>query len=458
MHRINRSVAKCFSVAVLSLFLAFSAMAAPKDVLKCYYRIGDITPTDHVVLAGFAARKGLSTTIHRQLKSHCLVISKRSEKVCIITNDLMEISPEFSEEIRKMISEKSHIPYDHIFMTCIHTHSAPRTGGWCSEPGESNYNYHFQCQKGIVDNAVAAITASETLYKPFSMEVARGHCEMNTNRCEKDGPIDRDVYALRLLDSKKQPIVALLNYSCHPVSLNWRSMVVSNDYTGYTCEALSAQWKCPVFFFTGASGNIDPAGGLKSDTLYTKSKGVMLSDAIINQPFKRIKSDKTLCIANQELHLPYQVDTVTEEALNKHVETLMAMSGVSESWKDDVARWQKRTLKKIQDHQVLNYLPFHIGAVNVGGVILLFTQGEPFCEYQMNLRKQFPDRYVFFDAYCNGQNSYLPSAYAFSSTNKGYDYEKKEMHVYIDAPFPLSDKMPACYEKGIHDIVKAVIK
>lgn len=458
MIKINYKAIQIMSIAILALSIAIPSMATPKDGLTCYYRIGDITPTDHVVLAGFAARKGLSTTIHRQLKSNCLVIAKKSEKICIITNDLMEISPEFSVEIRKEISNNSGIPYDHIFMTCIHTHSAPRTGGWCSEPGQSNFNYHNQCKKGIIDNAVAAIKASSTLYKPFTLEVAKGFCEMNSNRCEKNGPIDRDVYALRLIDKAHKPIVALLNYSCHPVSLNWRSMVVSNDYTGYTCEALAKKWGCPVFFFTGASGNVDPAGGLKADTLYTQTKGQMLSDAIIGAKFKSIKTNNALRLANKELHLPYQADTVTEDALNKHVETLLSMSGVSESWKDDVKNWQKRTIKKIREHQVQNYLPFHIGAVNIGGVILFFTQGEPFCEYQMELRKQFPKRQILFNAYCNGQNSYLPSQYAMDSTNKGYDYEKKEMHVYIDAPFPLSEKMPEYYEKGIHDIVETVIK
>jgi hypothetical protein len=308
----------------------------------------------------------------------------------------------------------------------------------------------------IVENAVETITAEHGLFRPFRLEVAKGSCLMNTNRCEKDGPCDRDVYALRFVDTSGKPIVAMLNYSCHPVSLGWQSNVVAPDFTATTCRQLQQAWGCPVFYFTGASGNIDPAGGLKADTTYTAGKGRMVADAIETTSFSKLPASNELKVATREIHLPYSVDSITPQAITDEVEAMGKLDGVSASWNDDYHRWEKETRRKLAEGKVKNYLPFHIGAVNMGGAILFFTQGEPFCEYQMELRKANPGKEILFIAYTNGQNSYLPSAYAYASSNPGYNYEKKEMHVYIGAPYPLSDKMPAVYSSGIEKMVREV--
>jgi hypothetical protein len=439
-------------IIVFLLSTPFSLLA--KSAFSCNIGVADITPLDSVVLAGFAARKGLSTAIHYPLKTHCLVIKKSVQKVCIITNDLMEISIELTHKIKKEIAEKSGIPYECVFIHCIHTHSAPRVEGWCSVPGKPNWNYRNATIKTIVDNAVATILADESAYQPFTFEIAKSECDMNTNRCEKNGPCDHDVYALRLVNKKGNPIIALLNYSCHPVSLNYLSLVVSTDFPGITCKQLSEEWKCPVFYFTGASGNINPAGGLKTDTAYTEKKGRMLAESIERAKFEKLSQSDELRIVNREIHLPYQIDSITVEAVNAHVKQITQWKGVSDTWVDDVYRWQERTLQKLANKEVRNYLPFQIAAVNIGGVILFFTQGEPFCEYQQFLRKSLPGRNIFFIAYTNGQNSYLPSKHAY--VTQGYDYETKQMHVYIDAPFPLSDKMPDVYEAAIKGIVETV--
>ena len=90
----------------------------------------------------------------------------------------------------------------------------------------------------------------------------------------------------------------------------------------------------------------------------------------------------------------------------------------------------------------------HLHGLDVDGVIFFFSDGEPFCEYQMEARKAFPDRTVFFAGYTNGQNSYLPSEHAYE-VRKGYEYEIEQMHVYIKAPYPLSEKMPSTYREGV---------
>ena len=122
----ERIVAKFWAACLL---LAALLSCTPESEYLCNYRVAEISTTDSTVLAGFAARNGLSDGVHRDRMSHCLVLQKGGEKICIISNDLMEVGIETADEIRSAIAEKSGLPMDHILMHCIHTHSAPRTGG-----------------------------------------------------------------------------------------------------------------------------------------------------------------------------------------------------------------------------------------------------------------------------------------------------------------------------------------
>lgn len=408
------------------------------------------------MLAGFAARKGLSEGIHDSLKTHCIVIKNDSTAICIITNDLMEVSTStYADIIRAQIAQKSGLPIEHIFMNTTHTHSAPRVGGYWADEGGPNYEYRDSSMRIIIDNAVSAINAEESKFQPFTIAVAKSKCDIGGNRCEKNGPKDEEVYAVKFLEKRGKPIFSILNYSCHPVSLSHKSQWVSTDYPGAACRTLQKEWKCPVFYFTGASGNIDPASGLKARPDYTDSLGTALALSIKDATFTKLAISNRLDIVNRELHLPYAIDTITKEAVRIHAEQLVRCKGVSGSWVDDVYRWRDGIYEDLDQGKVVNYLPFNVGAANIGGLIFFFTQGEPFCEYQINLRKAFPDNNIIFVAYTNGQNSYLPSAHAFE-VEKGYEYETKQMHVYVHAPYVLSSSMPDVYESQIKDLVNTI--
>ena len=74
----------------------------------------------------------------------------------------------------------------------------------------------------------------------------------------------------------------------------------------------------------------------------------------------------------------------------------------------------------------------------------------------MEARKAFPGRTVIFAGYTNGQNSYLPSAHAYEY-RKGYEYEIEQMHIYIKAPYPLSETMPEAYAGAIQKTIQQAL-
>ena len=414
--------------------------------LKMSYSSADISTTEdeHTMLAGFAARSKLHDGIHQHLYTHCLVVGDGVQKVCIISNDLMEVSPALSDTIRTMIAEKSGLAVDNILMHNIHTHSAPRSGGWCTVPGGPTRAWKDRRVETVVDNAVKNIAAEG---RPFRLEVGKGSTAINGNRCEKGGPVDHDVYVARFLQ-KGKPVVSIVNLACHPVCMGAGSLLLSSDYPGICGKYLSEAWGGEVFQLTGASGNMDPALGPKMAE-YAEECGKSLADSLVNFKFSKVPSKGILRLVNETVDLPYQIDTVTPEAVIAHADSLAASARtVFPRFADDVMGWKAEILERFEEGPVASKLRYHLHGVDMDGIIFFFSDGEPFCEYQMEARAAFPDRTVFFAGYTNGQNSYLPSERAYE-VRKGYEYEVEQMHVYIKAPYPLSERMPSVYREGV---------
>ena len=437
------SISKYF----LSALVLLGTLCGCRGVgLKMSYSSADISTTEdeHTMLAGFAARSKLHDGIHQHLYTHCLVLGDGTRKVCIISNDLMEISPALADTVRALIAEKSGLAVDNILMHNIHTHSAPRSGGWCNVPGGPNRAWKDRMVETVVDNAVKNIAAEG---KPFKLEIGKGSTSINGNRCEKGGPVDHDVYVARFLQ-KGKPVVSIVNLACHPVCMGAGSLLLSSDYPGICGKYLSEAWGGEVFQLTGAAGNMDPALGPKM-VEYAEECGKSLADSLVDIKFSKVPSKGILRLVNETVDLPYQIDVVTPEAVIAHADSLAASARtVFPRFADDVMGWKEEILERFEEGPVASKLRYHLHGVDLDGVIFFFSDGEPFCEYQMEARAAFPDRTIFFAGYTNGQNSYLPSERAYQ-VRKGYEYEVEQMHVYIKAPYPLSEKMPSVYREGV---------
>ena len=438
---------------LLAALLAVACNGGGK--LTCSYSSADISTTEeeHVVLAGFAARNALSDGIHQHLYTHCLVLGDGTQKVCIISNDLMEISPAISDTIRTMIAEKSGLALDNILMHNIHTHSAPRSGGSSVVTGGTNRAWKERMVATVVDNAVKTIGAKG---EPFTLEIGKGQTSINGNRCEKEGPVDHDVYVARFFQHGK-PLVSIVNLACHPVCMGPGSYLLSSDYAGVNARYLSEAWGGEVFQLTGAAGNMDPAQGPKR-VEYAEQCGKELADALKDIPFEKVPSKGLLRLVNETVDLPYQIAEVTPEAVIRHADSLAASARTTfPRFADDVMGWKDEILKRFAEGPVPSKLRYHLHGLDVDGILFFFSDGEPFCEYQMEARASFRDRTVFFAGYTNGQNSYLPSEHAYQ-VRKGYEYEIEQMHVYIKAPYPLSERMPSTYREGVLRTIRETIE
>ena len=351
----------------LSLLLMLSVLSCSRGGLTMSYRSADISTTEdeHVVLAGFAARDKLSDGIHQHLFTHCLVLGDGTQKVCIISNDLMEISPAISDTIRTMIAERSGLALDHILMHNIHTHSAPRSGGASVVTGGTNRAWKERMVETVVDNAAQAIAAKG---ERFDLEIGRGRTGINGNRCEKEGPVDHDVYVARFLQHGK-PVVSVVNLACHPVCMGAGSYLLSSDYPGVNARYLSEAWGGEVFQLTGAAGNMDPALGPKR-VEYAEQCGRELADSLMDIAFEKVPSKGLLRLKNETVDLPYQIAEVTPEAVIRHADSLAATARTTfPRFADDVMGWKDEILARFEEGPVPSMLRYHLHGLDVDGVI-----------------------------------------------------------------------------------------
>ncbi len=95
---------------------------------------------------------------------------------------------------------------------------------------------------------------------------------------------------------------------------------------------------------------------------------------------------------NEAVDLPYQKDSITAELVRHHADSLVRTSSkVSASFGEDVRNWEREILERFKNGPVPNRLRYHLHVLDLDGVMFLFSDGEPFCEYQMDIRKDFPD-------------------------------------------------------------------
>lgn len=440
---------------LLCLGLALTSCAEP---LRVNFKSADITRnSEGTMLAGFAARTKLSEGLHTPLKAGCVVFTDGQKKVCLVSMDMMEISPALADELRDSIQARTGIGKDNIILHCIHTHSAPRVGGKWIEEGAPNREFYFSFKESIIDLASETILDDKG-FRRFKVE--SGFCRHNIshNRCEEGGPIDYDVYALRLLGRWGKPICAFFNIACHPVTKGAGNCSVGADYSGVARQIISGKWGCEVFQISGGQGNMDPAKGPQTAIEYCEECGKSLADSLSTIEFKPFPMDGKLELATTVAKLPYRLPVVTMKDIHAFADSMKVEYATAfPRFAKDVEGWEEQMEEKLGPDAAVTSQDYNMTGLNVGGLLFVFSQGEPFCEYQQSVRAAFPGKTVIFAGYTNGQSLYVASQRAFD-VRKGYEYELEQDCVYSKVPYPMSDKMPAVFLDGLVSVLKEVSK
>ncbi len=398
----------------------------------------EITPPDSQFLCGYYYTERCSTGVHDPLWSSALFLSNDhpDSQAMFIANDILYISREIKENVRKRISDSTGIRPECIMITTTHTHSGPKTLDSLTHdndptvpPADSAYVDFFLDR--MVESGIKAYEDARPARAGTAVADATG---IGTNRRDPCGPADLEVPVLLVKGLDGENIACMQISSMHPTVLHEDSTLVSGDFPGMARLYLQKNVlgeNCPVLHHTGPAGNQSPRHVTKGNTLEEAQRIGEILGRAVEDALSRIELSSDIEIQSRSVFLddlPRQQFPSVEEAerkLEKSVEKLESLR------KSDAPRPEVRTAEcdwfganntlalakaaadgRLKDAQE-SCLPAEIQIIRVGNDHFAGWPCEVFVEYALQVKKNCLNSYVI--AYANGQlNGYIVTEEAYN--------------------------------------------
>ena len=380
----------------------------------------NLEPPPAMAMSGYASRSGVSKGVLDPLQARVLAISDSRRTLALVTLDLIfpfEL-PEM-ERIRAAVRGK----VDEVVFHASHTHSGPT----------------YSTNRAAYDDAVArverAVLAAASALVPARLGSGWGVAYLGHNRRHilSDGearmmwrndtrvstfPVDPTVGVIRIDRVDGSPLAVLINYACHPVVFGPDNLDYSADYPGEMRNVVERDLGGMALFLQGAPGDINP------DT----DKTPIIENAVARMKDSgRILGDEAARIARR-IHTEVPAKpllaskTVILPAVSRwDVPKLRA--ALKERYRLDEARAARLVREKMD-------LPVTTMVWN-GEIAFVTMPGEPFVEFQMQLRAGSPVRDTFFLGYTNGSFGYFPTIAA--AVRGGYGANSTSTMVEVGA-------------------------
>ncbi len=237
---------------VLMLLITGSASAAdtPLSVGFAEEDVSPILGKKPVYLAGFGQDRK-ATKIHDPIMARAVVLADGKKTIALVSIDIVGLFIENVERIRK-----ASPGFDYILVSSTHNHEGPDTLGLWG-PNQLSSGVDPEYMKRVEAGAVRAIEQAKRNLQAAKAEIgtAKGPELLHDGR--KPIVLHDDIVTLKFQDAKTgKPIGILVQWNCHPETLDDRNTEVSADYVAATVHELRKRNGCPVAYFTGTVGGL----------------------------------------------------------------------------------------------------------------------------------------------------------------------------------------------------------
>ncbi|MDQ3622733.1 MAG: hypothetical protein M3463_09620, partial [Verrucomicrobiota bacterium] len=275
-------------ILLLHLSVLSSLAAEPGRKFRAGAATSNITPRLGISINGSMADRKAGH-IHDELHARCLVLDDGQTTLAIAVCDSVAISREVVDEAKRIASEASGIPVDHILVSATHSHSCGAATSVFSSDADPEYQKFLSLRiadgirrarnnlelarigwasgsvPGQVFNRRWRMRPGVPLPNPLGGfdQVKMNPGIGNPNLLEPAGPTDPAVPLISVQSPEGRPIALLANYSLHYVGGTGPGHI-SADYFSAFCdrlqELLQADRLDPPFvpmMSNGASGDIN---------------------------------------------------------------------------------------------------------------------------------------------------------------------------------------------------------
>jgi hypothetical protein len=204
-----------------------------------------------VYLAGYGDRREPTTSMYDDLQACVLVLDTDDTCACLVTCDLLAMTRDFSDPIRRAVAGALDVDIEHVLTSCTHVHAGPSTLtgtdaiGWPVPDG-----YREQLVQRVADAAreaidnLAAVTArfTRTALPPDVAINRRGHRLASSA-------------AVLILE----PVLIVANFGIHATVTGPSNLAVATDWVGPFRHATEARTGLPAMFLQGCQGDVNPS-------------------------------------------------------------------------------------------------------------------------------------------------------------------------------------------------------
>jgi len=268
------------AIAAFGTWLAVAWVpAAAEEPLEAGFAEADITPKIEkgkpVYIAGFGHNRK-ATGVHDPLKARVVVVKHGKQKIALVSVDLVGFFHDSVSRVRQELPG-----FDYVLIGSTHNHEGPDTLGlwgpnWFTSGVDAAY------LKSVEGNIVQAVRDAEKALRPVTARIGTAKAPELLHDNREPYVKHDELVALQFFDAgTKKPAGILVQWNCHPETLDSKNTEISADFVGYTVKELNERHKCPVVYLTGTVGGLmtslkvpikDAKGNLLDDGTFAKTE------------------------------------------------------------------------------------------------------------------------------------------------------------------------------------------
>jgi len=357
------------------------------------------------------------------LYARVLVLEGGGKRVALVTLDLGRTFDEsWLDRLRNTAKQTSHI--DELIVTASHTHSGPNILDVYPDGHPPAW------QSVILAKVADTIRQAVLNLQPVRLGTGYGVAHVGYNRRQVNAdnsvtmlwsnpgktpttPVDATVSVVRVDGLDGTPLAILVNYACHPVVFGADNLQYSADYVAAMVDTVEAAFpgKPMCLFLQGADGDINPyyattpidGGAVQKRDWTGRELGMEV-----------VRVAKAIQPTASTASLDFADDVIA-----------FSLRWAPPKFHDDLLRVDGPLV--FQDHAGRmdaspppSGLALHLTTLLINKQIAIVGMpGEPFVDFQINLRDRCPVRDCLLLGYTNGYFDYFPTILAASQGGYG---------------------------------------
>jgi hypothetical protein len=428
----------------------------------------DITPPLSAPHASWGAQVHVfAEDVDLPLTCTALVVDDGTTRAAWIDFDLIILSTPETQKIQARVGEEIGIPPELVRVSVTHNHAGPPPSSWdWAKAGVEAMKAYYAL---LPDYAAGAARLAVEKLQPARVGVGKGESHVAVNRRETapdgrtvtgtnpEGPIDPEVFVMRIDALDGSPIVAAIGYTMHPTTLGPSNKKLSADWPGYLKRTVEQVTGAPTMFAQGATGDIGPGpDGYTDDIKVIQRLGSSVGAAAviayneIQLPKRIYKHEKvwesgaslgkwtydaeegpapvvrgsttTVNLPLIEL-MPFDM---AQERLTQAQEALDSLKAEGADQKEIeaatfVVKRANMAFRHVQAFSGKSETPVEINILQIGPAVFIGTEGEPFQDIGKEIKKRSPFPFTWFGGYVGGWAGYIPMPADYPA--KGYEVD-----------------------------------